>query len=74
MNYAITGTADQALITDKLKSAGAKVIQSSNGLICKTPRSLGELKSLLSDHACQIEPVNDAWPLTPDVQKFLQED
>ena len=67
-SYAITGAPAQPPAIDKLKTSGAKVIQSSNGLICKTNQSIEELKNLTGG---QVEAIEDPSTQTPDIKKFL---
>lgn len=71
MNFAITGLRDQAQALDKLKTVGAQVIQSSNGLVCKTTLSLAELEQTLGKGSGRIEPITEIAAQSPDVQKFL---
>ena len=48
MNIFTINSPEQAITIDKLKNCGCDVIQVSSGLLCKTSKSMDELKSELA--------------------------
>lgn len=48
MNIFTVNSTEQAITIDQLKNAGCEVIQVSNGLLCKTTKSLSDIQKEVS--------------------------
>ena len=73
MDYIISCTVDQQQIIDKLNSSGAKVIQTSNGLVCKSDLAMTEINALLDNLNCSVAKADKVSDYSLDVQKFIAE-
>jgi hypothetical protein len=80
LKYSLNASGGQPELMQALKSAGAEIIQTSDGLCVKTERSLAELEDLVRDQGLtgisvsvlNAQELRDADGTPTDIKTFLK--